>query len=68
VPSRSVTVVPRSSTQRTSPSARTIRYSSVTGRSSATAARSSISTHWPSSGCTIENSVRVDPSMKSDAG
>ena len=67
-PRSSRTVVPRSRTQRTAPSARTIRYSIVSARRAATAARSSTSTHCRSSGCTIENSVRVAPSTKSSAG
>ena len=67
VPARS-RACPRSSTQRTSPSARTIRYSRVNGRPASTACMTDRSTCSRSSGWITLTNGRTALSMKSAAG
>ncbi len=67
-PSRSIVLMPRSSTHRIPPSAWRIRYSRTNGRPASIAARISWSTGSRSSGCVTITIVRLAAPTKSDAG
>jgi hypothetical protein len=67
-PSPASAAWPRSRTERTSPSRRTIRYSIVYGRPAATPSRTDRSTRSRSSGWMTLVKLRIRLEMKSEAG